>query len=73
MQTLTAWRQDHGIWDQTRADQAKHWFHEEVHLQVMAQLMADAGLSDRMQQMESQVIAGDISPAAAALRILNKA
>jgi LAO/AO transport system kinase len=73
MQTLTAWRRDNGIWDQTRADQSKHWFHEEVHLQLMAQLTADAGLRTRLTQMEAQVVAGEISPAAAAMQVLTKA
>lgn len=70
METLTAWRRSKGVWDQTRADQAKHWFQEEVHLQLMAQLTADAGLRDRLTRMEADVISGRISPAAAATRVL---
>jgi LAO/AO transport system kinase len=70
MQTLMAWRREHGVWDTTRADQARHWFNEEVHLQLMAQLTADAGLRDRLTRMEAHVIAGKISPAAAATQVL---
>lgn len=72
MQTLMAWRQTQGVWDQTRADQARHWFHEEVHLQLMAQLTADVRLRGRLADMEGQVVAGSISPAAAALEVLGK-
>ncbi|MBB5720948.1 LAO/AO transport system kinase [Loktanella ponticola] len=72
MQTLTDWRRDHGIWDQTRADQARHWFKEEVQLQLMAQLTGDADLRDRLDHMERRVIAGDMSPAAAAMQVLAK-
>jgi LAO/AO transport system kinase len=56
MQTLTTWRKDNSIWDQTRAEQSRHWFHEEVHLQLMAQLTADAALRERLKEMEAQVI-----------------
>ena len=72
MQTLMQWRQDNGVWDTTRADQARHWFQEEVHLQLMAQLTADAGLRDRLTQMEGQVVAGTMSPAAAAAHVLRQ-
>jgi len=72
MQTLTAWRKDHGIWDETRADQARHWFHEEVHLALMAQLTADADLRARLSDMETKVISGALSPAAAALRVVRQ-
>ena len=70
MQTLTTWRKDVGVWDQTRADQARHWFHEEVHIQLMAQLTADTGLRARLAEMEAKVVAGSISPAAAATQVL---
>jgi len=70
MQTLTGWRKDHGIWDQTRADQARHWFQEEVHLQLMARLTADETLRAQLHQMEAQVVSGNLSPAAAATRVI---
>ena len=73
MKTLKTWRRDHGIWDQTRAAQAQHWFHEEVRHQLMAQLTADTALRARLAQMETQVMAGEISPATAATRILSGA
>lgn len=71
MGTLTSWRRETGVWDTTRADQSRHWFHEEVRLQLMAQLTADAGLRERLTQMEAQVVAGTVSPAAAALKVLS--
>ncbi|MEL6641625.1 MAG: methylmalonyl Co-A mutase-associated GTPase MeaB, partial [Pseudomonadota bacterium] len=42
MERLTEWRKTNAIWGQTRAAQARHWFREEVHAQLMAQLTADA-------------------------------
>lgn len=72
MQALVAWRKSGGVWAQTRADQARYWFHEEVHQQLMAQLTASAALRDKLLTMEHQVVAGALSPAAAAARVIGE-
>ncbi len=70
MERLTNWRKANQVWDTTRAAQARHWFQEEVHQQLMAQLTADPGLRDRLHAMEADVVAGKVSPATAAARVL---
>ncbi|MEM1372494.1 MAG: methylmalonyl Co-A mutase-associated GTPase MeaB [Pseudomonadota bacterium] len=70
MERLATWRKDHNVWDATRASQARHWFQEEVRTQLMAQLTADTALRDRLQTMEADVVAGRVSPATAAARVL---
>lgn len=71
MERLTAWRKNHDVWAQTRSAQSRHWFQEEVHQQLMAQLTADEGLRARLAQLESAVINGTMSPAAAAAKVVN--
>jgi LAO/AO transport system kinase len=75
MQTLTAWRKANGHWDRTRADQARHWFEEEVRQGLLSALTREpqkglmAGLGDRVAR-------GELAPEAAAaemLRLLGRA
>ena len=63
MTTLIQWRRDHGVWQHTRAAQSRHWFHEEVRQQLLAQLTANA---TDLETLATRVAAGEISPAAAA-------
>ena len=70
MDRLMQWRKDNGIWDSTRADQARHWFQEEVHAQMMAQLRNDPDLRARLQSLEADVVDGKVSPATAAAQVL---
>ena len=69
MQALADWRRETGVWDDTRAAQARYWFHEEVRAQMLDRLMADPDLAARMAALEAEVAAGG-SPAAAAAKIL---
>jgi len=71
MQTLAKWRREHGIWDQTRAEQAKHWFEEEVRQGILAQLTENKPLAARMAQMGEEVAEGKRSPGDAASEILD--
>ncbi|WP_103257973.1 methylmalonyl Co-A mutase-associated GTPase MeaB [Tabrizicola aquatica] len=75
VQTLTAWRKANGHWDRTRADQARHWFEEEVRQGLLSALTREpqkglmAGLGDRVAR-------GELAPEAAAaemLRLLGRA
>jgi LAO/AO transport system kinase len=70
MQTLIAWRKDHGHWDRTRATQARHWFEEEVRQGLLAALTREPqkGL---MSSLGARVAAGDLTPEAAAAQMLD--
>lgn len=70
MAKLVDWRQEGGIWIETRAAQARYWFGEEVRLQMMERLMADDVLAGRIKNAEAAVAAGKMSPAAAAADVL---
>lgn len=63
---LEAWRRHSGIWDSTRADQARHWFSEELRAEMMALLTRDPALKGRLAALEAQVAAGTLTPSAAA-------
>ena len=71
MQTLAAWRRETGLWDRTRADQARHWFHEEVRHQLLARLTADPALARRLSALEQEVAGGHMAPSVAARRALD--
>ena len=65
MQALVAWRREAGLWDQTRAAQARYWFEEDVKQRLLAQLQgaeARAALAD----LGDRVASGEADPAAAA-------
>jgi LAO/AO transport system kinase len=69
MQTLAAWRKEHGHWDRTRAAQARHWFQEEVRQGLLAALTREPqkGL---MTSLGDRVATGDLTPEAAAAEML---
>lgn len=67
---LVAWRRDAGVWTNTRMDQARHWFHEELRAEILARLAADAPTQMRMAKAEDDVVASRLSPAAAAAIVL---
>jgi LAO/AO transport system kinase len=70
MQALTRWRQDHSHWTRARAEQARHWFEEEVRQGLLSALNREpqkglmAGLGARVAQ-------GDLAPEAAAAEMLH--
>ena len=70
MQTLAAWRKDHGHWDRTRAAQARHWFEEEVRQGLLSALTREPqkGL---MKSLGARVATGDLSPEDAAAQMLD--
>ncbi|MFP5479441.1 MAG: methylmalonyl Co-A mutase-associated GTPase MeaB [Alphaproteobacteria bacterium] len=69
MQTLTAWRKEHGHWDRTRAEQARHWFQEEVRQGLLSALTREPqkGL---MASLGDHVAQGGLTPEAAAAEML---
>ncbi|WP_341368962.1 methylmalonyl Co-A mutase-associated GTPase MeaB [Yoonia sp. BS5-3] len=70
MEQLAEWRKDNGIWDESRAAQASYWFAEEVRQGVLALLQTDPAATARMAQAQQDVLAGRISPTAAAGSVL---
>ncbi len=71
MQTLAEWRKTHEHWANRRADQAKHWFEEEVRSGLLARLSEDADIRAKMQSLGSDVARGKTSPDAAARAMLD--
>jgi len=70
MQTLAKWRKEHGIWASRRAEQAAHWFEEEVRSGLLARLRADPDIRVAMADSAAKVAAGELSPDAAAEAML---
>lgn len=67
--TLTRWRRENGVFARRRAEQARHWFEEEVRQGLLAQLTDDAAARTRMQKLGAEVEAG-LAPSEAAGRML---
>lgn len=72
IQTLISWRRDNGVWDETRAAQARYWFHEEVRAQLLERLAGDTVLRARLTKMEDAVAQGRLSPTQAAAEVLGE-
>ncbi len=70
MQELAAWRRIQGIWDRTRADQARAAFRSAMLDEMVALLTRDPGLRQRMEALETEVAAGRLTPSAAAAQTL---
>lgn len=69
MQTLNKWRKENGHWDRVRADQARHWFEEEVKLGLLAQL-SEGDMPARMALLGEQVARGEVTVAVAVGEVL---
>ena len=67
--TLADWRQGHGHRASRRAEQARHWFEDEVRQGLLAQLAADPEVKTRMAALGREVEAGR-SPSTAAAQML---
>ena len=72
MQALADWRRARGIWDQTRADQARLWFEEDLRAGLLERLTADPDIAAQMAALGSQVQAGRTAPSAAAATLLEQ-
>ena len=69
MQALARWRQENGHWAARRAAQARHWFSEEVRQGLLSALSRDPAKA-RMEELGDSVARGEITPEAAAARML---
>ena len=72
MQALARWRKDHGWWDRRRAEQAAHWFEEEVRAGLLSRLRDDPDLRKAMAAMAEAVAEGQMTPDSAAADILKR-
>lgn len=66
---LAGWRQTEGHQARRRAEQARHWFEDEVRQGLLARLSADPAIRAQMQDLGARVEAG-LSPSTAADRLL---
>ncbi len=69
MQDLANWRRTHGHWQTRRADQARHWFEEEVRQGLLAALTREPA-KGLLQSMGASVAAGERTPEVAAAALL---
>ena len=72
MQALAEWRRAHGRWTETRADQARLWFEEDLRAGLLERLTADAGIAAQMAVLGAEVQAGRAAPSAAAAMLLDR-
>ncbi|ALG89220.1 MULTISPECIES: methylmalonyl Co-A mutase-associated GTPase MeaB [Actibacterium] len=70
MQALAAWRRENGHFDARRAEQARHWFGEEVRLGLLARLEKDPDARAQMDRLGAAVARGEISVSGAATQML---
>lgn len=71
MTELADWRQAAGLWDESRAEQGRHWFHEEVRQALLARLASHPAARAAATAMETAVARGEVEPAVAAQRVLD--
>ncbi|MBV7409074.1 methylmalonyl Co-A mutase-associated GTPase MeaB [Maritimibacter sp. DP1N21-5] len=70
METLAAWRRDNGHWDKRRAEQARHWFMEDLRAGLLARLRSDPKVRSLVDRLGDSVAEGVVSPTAAADEVL---
>ncbi|ATI41023.1 methylmalonyl Co-A mutase-associated GTPase MeaB [Pacificitalea manganoxidans] len=71
VQALAAWRRSHGHFARRRAEQARHWFEEEVRQGLLARLREEPAARDRMQELGDAVAQGTAAPGPAAREVLS--
>ncbi|WP_058272219.1 methylmalonyl Co-A mutase-associated GTPase MeaB [Ruegeria atlantica] len=70
MTTLSGWRRENGHWDGNRAAQARFWFDQEVRYALLSRLDTPTARAE-MDRLGAAVGAGNLSPTAAADRMLS--
>ncbi|GFE50491.1 ATPase/protein kinase [Roseobacter cerasinus] len=69
LESVRAWRAEHGFWDRTRADQARYWFEEEVKTALLSQLQTPQARR-ALAELGAAVAKGETAPSAAAAEFL---
>ena len=72
MTELSNWRKKEGIWEERRAAQARYWFSEEVHIQLLDRLHRDPAIAAEIAHLEEAVSRGEMTATAAATRVTQK-
>ena len=72
MQALADWRRETGHFAARRAEQARHWFEEEVRQGLLARLNADPAIRARIEALGAAVAEGRTAPGKAAAEVLAK-
>ncbi|WP_095588795.1 methylmalonyl Co-A mutase-associated GTPase MeaB [Actibacterium ureilyticum] len=70
MRALSDWRREQGHFDARRAEQARHWFEEEVRQGLLARLHQDPQTRAQMRALGEGVARGEVSIGAATRDIL---
>lgn len=70
IQALAGWRRETGHFAARRAEQARHWFEEEVRQGLLARLAADPAIRARMEALGTAVAEGRTAPGRAAAEVL---
>ncbi|MCV6594489.1 MAG: methylmalonyl Co-A mutase-associated GTPase MeaB [Silicimonas sp.] len=70
MQALADYRRETGFWAQRRANQARHWFEDEVRQGLLALLQGDGRAKAAMSTLGEAVATGERAPGAAAREVL---
>jgi LAO/AO transport system kinase len=70
MQALAEWRREGGHFAARRAQQARHWFEEEVRLGLLARLERDPEMRARLADLGKKVAQGEASIEGAARQML---
>ena len=65
LERLADWRREAGFWDQTRAEQARYWFLQDVRQRLLARL-EEPEAKAALQSLSDAVAKGKADPAAAA-------
>ena len=71
IQELADWRRAEGWWDRARADQAVHWFGEEVRSALLARL-ENPSVRERFEDLSRAVSDGQCTPEAAAAALTSE-
>ena len=69
IEELISWRREAGIWDETRARQARYWFVEEVRNALLAQLETGPARA-ALAEYAKEVADGQLAPSVAAAAFL---
>ena len=72
MADLVAFRRDTGFWAKRRAEQARHWFEDEVRQGLLRRLQRDPDAEAAMDQLRRDVSEGRRAPGAAAAEVLSR-
>ncbi len=70
MEELAGWRREQGVWAETRAEQARRWFEQELREGLLARLERDPDIRAKVATLGDAVANGTTLPGAAADEIL---